>query len=197
MNWTYSIRQKTVASILLGAVFVFIILNNIYERRNMSKLKESFSSIYKDRLLAESYIYLLSDLLHEHELIKEANISKELIDEKILLLIKDYESTYLTKEELAYFESLKKLLLADVLQDKYSIAPKLNYASIYVLLDRLSKIQVEEGTRLNIESSNRFLGSDLSFKLELAFLIVIGLIIQALIFASKTSNINNKNINLN
>lgn len=196
MKWSYSLKQKALASVLLAVVFLFIILNNIYERRNIAKLNESFSSIYRDRLLAESYIYLFSDLLHNRAELNEKNSSTaqiELIDEKILLLVKDYEATVLTQQESSYFDSFKEVIL---IEDK--IQTKINYSAAFALLERLSNIQVDEGTRLKKESSNMFLGSDISFKLEMAILIVIALIMQVIIFSSKSAiAVNKKDIHLN
>lgn len=196
MKWSYSLKQKALASVLLAVVFLFIILNNIYERRNISKLNESFSSIYRDRLLAESYIYLFSDLLHNRAELNKKNVSTaqiELIDEKILLLVKDYEATVLTQQESSYFDSFKEVIL---IEDK--IQTKINYSAAFALLERLSNIQVDEGTRLKKESSSMFLGSDISFKLEMAILIVIALIMQVIIFSSKSAiAVNKKDIHLN
>lgn len=196
MKWSYSLKQKALASVLLAVVFLFIILNNIYERRNISKLNESFSSIYRDRLLAESYIYLFSDLLHNRAELNKKNVSTaqiELIDEKILLLVKDYEATVLTQQESSYFDSFKEVIL---IEDK--IQTNINYSAAFALLERLSNIQVDEGTRLKKESSSMFLGSDISFKLEMAILIVIALIMQVIIFSSKSPiPINKKDIHLN
>lgn len=196
MKWSYSLKQKALASVLLAVVFLFIILNNIYERRNISKLNESFSSIYRDRLLAESYIYLFSDLLHNRAELNKKNVSTaqiELIDEKLLLLVKDYEATVLTQQESSYFDSFKEVIL---IEDK--IQTKINYSAAFALLERLSNIQVDEGTRLKKESSSMFLGSDISFKLEMAILIVIALIMQVIIFSSKSAiAVNKKDIHLN
>lgn len=196
MKWSYSLKQKALASVLLAVVFLFIILNNIYERRNISKLNESFSSIYRDRLLAESYIYLFSDLLHNRAELNKKNVSTaqiELIDEKLLLLVKDYEATVLTQQETSYFDSFKEVIL---IEDK--IQTNINYSAAFALLERLSNIQVDEGTRLKKESSSMFLGSDISFKLEMAILIVIALIMQVIIFSSKSAiAVNKKDIHLN
>lgn len=196
MKWSYSLKQKALASVLLAVVFLFIILNNIYERRNISKLNDSFSSIYRDRLLAESYIYLFSDLLHNRAELNEKNASTaqiELIDEKLLLLIKDYDATVLTQQETSYFDSFKELILKD-----NKIVASINYSAAFALLERLSAIQIDEGTRLKKESNSMFLGSDISFKLEMAILIVIALIMQVIIFSSKSPiPINKKDIHLN
>jgi hypothetical protein len=196
MKWSYSLKQKALASVLLAVVFLFIILNNIYERRNISKLNDSFSSIYRDRLLAESYIYLFSDLLHNRAELNEKNASTaqiELIDEKLLLLIKDYDATVLTQQETSYFDSFKELILKD-----NKIVASINYSAAFALLERLSAIQIDEGTRLKKESNSMFLGSDISFKLEMAILIVIALIMQVIIFSSKSPiPINRKDIHLN
>lgn len=109
------------------------------------------------------------------------------------MLVKDYEATVLTQQETSYFDSFKEVIL---IEDK--IQTNINYSAAFALLERLSNIQVDEGTRLKKESSSMFLGSDISFKLEMAILIVIALIMQVIIFSSKSAiAVNKKDIHLN
>jgi len=57
---------------------------------------------------------------------------------------------------------------------------------IWSNLEALAKIQLTEGKRLITESEKVIHQSNTTFRLELAVLIIIGLIIQALIFTSKS-----------
>ena len=57
MKWAYSIQQKFKAAALLAIVFVLVLISNLSGRYQMHKLSDSFSSVYEDRLVVESYIY--------------------------------------------------------------------------------------------------------------------------------------------
>ena len=65
MKWTYTINQKMKIASLLGGVMMVIIISNVLISRNATAIQKSFSSVIKDRLIVESYIYQLSEQLYE------------------------------------------------------------------------------------------------------------------------------------
>ncbi|MCB0634871.1 MAG: hypothetical protein KDD15_34300, partial [Lewinella sp.] len=70
MKWTYSIKNKTTAAILLAAILGLTMLTNLLQRKRFQELEHSFTSIYEDRLLAESYLFhLYVDLKKEQDIL--------------------------------------------------------------------------------------------------------------------------------
>jgi len=68
MKWAYSIQQKLKAALLLAVICAIILITNLFGRYHMGELSDSFSSIIKDRLVVENYIYLISDHLYQKKL---------------------------------------------------------------------------------------------------------------------------------
>jgi hypothetical protein len=210
MKWMYSIRQKSTAALLLGLVMAAVLLNNFVERDTIEKLNSSFSAMYEDRLLAESYIYQFAELLHEKRHIMDNFSSLE--DSEILpealnaqndeldYFMELYDETKLTLEEEIVYNKFKatladlksierKFFLASKNLDEYNTNKILltkKIKSSHGLLSDLSAIQIDEGKRMNEASRNIVHGTIISSRFELAVILVIALLIQALIFTSKS-----------
>lgn len=208
MKWAYGIRRKISAAMLLAAIFVLLFVKNMVENNNVSRLGSSFSSVYEDRLLVESYIYRMSDhLFRKKIMIDSASTPSAILALKpavdnyntaILDIIDRYKQTKLTTAEQIYFEDFCRNATAlielegayfkavgDVEQAesiKGRIGTQFNEASTN--LDRLSGIQVSEGKLLNETSQKIVAGSSLLTQFEVGILIAIGLMIFVLVFES-------------
>lgn len=209
MKWEYAIGQRMKIAALLGVVLVMIFCKNIMDRKNVALLGSSFSSVYEDRLLVESYIYKISDHLYQkHQLtdqfFDERNVSKHHLyhslynhDIAIKGLISAYQKTKFTAAETSAFDEFAKqydqmlrtesaLFASKAGVDFLYEGLKQSYGALNTQLRELSTIQVEEGMRLNKESKSIVAGSVILTTLEMALLIAIALIIQALILATNT-----------
>jgi hypothetical protein len=217
MKWIYRIQQKAQVAFLLAIILMGILVKNVMERNNVSDLGDSFSSVYEDRLLVESYIYELSDHLHQKKLIFdncEVNGNAltyrnqiERHNNDIAILIQEYEKTKFTEEESMFFQSFKnsirKITFLETqyltfasgknnskLDDQFKIASS--------DLQHLSNIQIAEGKLLSDQSKKIVAGTTILTQFELGMIVIIGLIIQALIFASQSLTpkvIQNHNLN--
>lgn len=205
MNWTYIIEQKSKAALALGITFLLMLGTNLLDTQHANELKSSFSSFYKDRLLVEGYIYEMSGLMHQKEMnLKTANILNNAdwkdkngsINSSMNSLMQDYQKTKLTELEALHFESLQEEFVQLTLLEQQASQNLDNdglmteitaqYHQISMSLDNLSQIQIAEGQNI-LNNSNRIFASEyLTSKLEFGVLIIIGLILQALVFASKT-----------
>jgi hypothetical protein len=204
MKWAYAISHKQTAALLLAIIFLIVGGINVLDRNTIDTLEDSFSSVYEDRLLAESYIYKLSDHLYKKKLMMETseNSWKEFTQEMELhnlainAIIIDYEQTRLTPSEEIYFRDFKNNV-NEIVRREHAVLqhedPKLiaektadPFVAAFTNLQHLSDIQVSEGRWLNENSKRIMAGSDALTQLELAMLICIGLIIQVLIFASRS-----------
>ena len=202
MNWTYIISQKSKAALALGIIFILLLGTSLVDYRHRSTLKSSFSSFYKDRLLAESYIYEISGIFHQKQLLLGSSSALSQLGTEMSSLnlslenvLQAYEETKLTEQEAFYFHNLQSDVEAlMIIEGKYEIQPndqhlhqmKAQYIQIVEKLDKLSEIQLAEGQNI-LESSNRIFATKyLTSQLEFGVLVVIGLLIQALIFASRS-----------
>lgn len=209
MKWAYTIRRKGSAALLLSVIFALIFTKNVLDNKNVSKLGSSFSSVYEDRLLVESYIYRMSEQLFRKKItidtLEHASASavKSMIaqyNESINGLIQAYEITKLTEAESRHFAEFKKHVTALMafereyfvgvekgLPDagiKQRIDEQFNHASNN--LDLLSAIQISEGKILNEYTQKLVAGSFILSQFEIAVLIAIGLLIIVLVFESRT-----------
>ncbi len=208
MKWIYAIQQKAQVAFLLALILFGVFVKNILERNNVSELGDSFSSVYTDRLLVESYIYQLSDQLYQKQILFD-QCSQPLSDNNqlelkikrhnatIYSLIHEYEKTKLTDQESVYFDEFKRNIKhMETLESQY-LRSYADFATINTSLDQqfisaaghlnqLSSIQIAEGKSMTDQSRKIVAGSTILTQFELAMIIIIGLIIQALIFASNS-----------
>lgn len=205
MKWMYRIQQKAQIAFLLAIILVGILVKNVMERNNVSELGDSFSSVYEDRLLVESYIYQLSNHLYQKKLIFDnCNVDGNLMtyqnqlekhNNDISNLIKEYEKTKFTETESTFFQSFKNSIRKiTFLETQYMMSalgknnPELDeqFKLAAADLQHLSTIQISEGKILSDQSKKIVAGSTILTQFELGMIVVIGLIIQALIFASQS-----------
>ncbi|WP_428668268.1 MCP four helix bundle domain-containing protein [Runella sp.] len=211
MKWAYSLQQKLKIAVLLTVVFGLLFVKNLLDKQNFTELGEAFSTVYEDRLLAESYIYKFYHHLSEKKIMIDGCTSYEDIshiksqisrhNKAINTLIHEFEKTKLTPAEAVVFYKFKAHVAEDFrLEQRYfyqieaeteiSSAKKTLGESFYTMsndLDHLSNIQISEGEKLNDSSRKIVLGSANQNRFELSLLIVLGILIHVLIFASKST----------
>ncbi|MTI20232.1 hypothetical protein E1176_04295 [Fulvivirga sp. RKSG066] len=200
MKWIYSLKEKVKIALALAVVFLLVLMTNTINKNHFAELQESFTSVYKDRLLVENYIYKLSHELNTKRvnLFNHVNASYNLTkaNERIDALITNFENTLLTEDEaklldgfVEHVERLKQIETAYIKNDDDAATYRALQKQFNLLnndLSLLSDIQLEEGERL-LESSNNIVATNHWYaQLEIILLISIGLVIQALIFASKS-----------
>ena len=218
MRWAFGIRRKISAALLLATIFVLITVKSLVDSRHVAELGSSFSSVYEDRLLVESYIYRLSEHLFRKKIMIDstgsravAEIIAPLVEEHnqaIRKIIDAYDKTRLTTDETRYFAALKiniDALLAleasffrsftageEPITTRNLVNKEFNKASEN--LGHLSRIQISEGKILNDHSKRIVASSSLLTQFEIGILIAIGLLIMVLVFES-TSVFNNSRQN--
>lgn len=209
MKWIYQIQRKLQVAFLLAIVLAGVFIKSIVERNNVSELADSFSSVYEDRLLVESYIYQLSDRLYKKKLLldqceesknpEEVRIEVSKHNAAINLLVTNYEKTKLTEEELISFQSLKSALRementeTEFLKSNTELK-QTSFENQFInasgSLNQLSHIQLAEGKMLTEQSKKIVAGSTILTQFELGMIIIIGLIIIALVMASNSITAN-------
>lgn len=206
MNILYNIRQKGRVTILMILMFFLVAFSSYTYNDNIGQIDDLSSEMYSDRLIAQDYIYKFEKILCQRKLmIAEQNATN--IDDifkhdrgSILVLLNNYEKTKLTKNEIIQFQELKKnVLLMMNFELKYLLGGnkylksrmlKLQSESLNISLkqlDKLAETQMSIGKQLNEASKKIVTFSTLLNQFDLAIIIIIGLIIQGIIFTSRSA----------
>lgn len=209
MEILYAIRHKgKIALLLLIIIFLGIFSSQTYND-NISKIGDSFSEVYSDRIIVQDYIYKMVKILHKVEFVLSQPFTDDLekkflftADDRleISLLLENYEHTKLTAKEEVIFNEFKNNILVMIALEKkylnehnYSVRENIFRSQTYYLnqsinqLDKLSEIQISRVKDLNEKSQKSVSFSTLLNQFDWALLIIIGIAIQMLIFSSKSS----------
>jgi hypothetical protein len=61
MKWTYRIKNKIIASVSLLSLCVLVLISNYIDRNHTENVKNTIGTLYEDRLIAEGYIFKMSN----------------------------------------------------------------------------------------------------------------------------------------
>ncbi len=203
MRWPYFLQHKLKIALLLCIILIAVFINNRIESGIISNLGSSFTSVYEDRLVVESYIFQLSNHLHNKKYLLNQldNNDTKITNSKIIAanaainqLVSDFEKTKLTSQEESLLNLFKnELNVLEEGESKYLISPSTqksiqlneNFSRGFHLLAGLSAVQMFEGKHLYENSQKAVLSNASTAQFELVLIIIIGLIIISLIFESK------------
>lgn len=199
MKGFYAIRHKGRIAFLLLMLIVIEAFNNSSQSNNFLQLENAFKEVYADRLIVQDYIYSMSEKIHvqKYGLMSEDSNNLELIlrDERAIEdLINQYELTKLTDNEKVVLTNFKKnvrefeLLAVNYVKERDTLLDKqtcLRQADIVLAdLEELNKIQLSRSNKINNESVKIVSFAGTISQLNWALIIVIGLIIQMIVFSS-------------
>ena len=197
------IRYKISALVVL--IILFVLLGNAWNERKTEQLTRTFDSVYKDRLLAESYLMDLTDLLHrENRIMQLPEADVPLVELRTRLfaldtaldrILIDYQDTYLTADEEVRFNRLKThLAMVRELETLLLNAPdrpawladnRHRFDQVFALtsndLEELSRIQLDEGFDLKKRSTQLLANASIFAKLQMVVVLIAGMLIQALL----------------
>lgn len=195
MKWTYSIKNKMVASAALFALCLLALFSNYVDRDHTTNVKKSISTLYEDRLVVEDYILRMTiDLYKIKEKLTAADSNDVQSTQRIKALLSDidglseaYRKTKFTKTEDEKFSALVKMLGEFDASPLLPVQSKVEIADrALLLLNDLSSIQLDESKLIMKQAENLFRSGKLLSQLAFAIMIIILLVLQALVFTSKT-----------
>ncbi|MGK7390558.1 MAG: MCP four helix bundle domain-containing protein [Candidatus Cyclobacteriaceae bacterium M2_1C_046] len=209
MKWFFNIPQKFKTSLLLLVIVVTVLSTSFWGNSMVLKINESFSSIYKDRLLPANELFHLSDLFYQKRLLMQEFVHKsdavdktyaELNDknQQIDSILHDYEQTYLVTEESRSLIDLKgkikQLALGEnrILLNPQNSAQLIEQEMIPLFheirtdLIILSEIQTTVGKELLNGSETFKANSSFIHYCQLTMLLIILIIVQGIIFSAKS-----------
>lgn len=202
MKGKMSFVQKLKAMGALSVVFLLVLATNMMDNNHFKVVQKSLTTVYADRLVAKDHIYKISRQLETKELALFSSSITKIVDvnshanDSIEKTLAQYKSTKLTNKESLHFNSLQKKLdklyeietrlttdTSTVIRDHEDFNKLLNqHAAITRELDILAEIQMSEGRRQVKFSNDAIAKSKFISQLEIGALIIIGVIIQLLIF---------------
>lgn len=218
MKWAFGIQQKIKLALLLACMMLVILVVNFVERRNVLNLHTSFISIYKDRLIPSGDISTINGNLYKKRILLERNLTIpemdvddlkariESINQKNDSLISAFRTTYLVHSELDLLDSLLANLTAYNNQEKtilklmdngsdtaatllYKTESIRVFETITQQLAKLIGIQTIVGKELLADSEKIASRSKLLSTFQISTVIVLGLLIQILVMASRAIDV--------
>jgi hypothetical protein len=205
MKWTYSIQNKMAASGALFTLCILVLFSNYTGSDHTTNVKNSIGTLYEDRLVVEEYILKMTiDIYEIKEGLHFAGQHNEPTAGQITALLSDidglskaYLKTKLTKTEDSTFAALLKTL--SDLKSSPSTEDKLNQANqALLLLNELSSIQLSESKLIMKQAENLYRSSKVASQFAFAITVIILVVLQALVFTSKTlPKINQQGTQLN
>lgn len=199
MKWTQIIKNKILASAALLSLCLLVLASNYIDRKHTDDVKTTISTLYEDRLIAEVYILKITTALYE---IKEAiqidvnALDKDKHIKNHLLEINTTTDAYL-KTKFTKLETLKAKELMQILTSIETNALKNDSHTLTQidtaldLLNELSAIQVAESKEIMSYAEKLYLAGKNSSQFVVALIVVILIVLQAIVFSSRTIIIKN------
>lgn len=216
MKWTFFIRQKLKVAILLFSIMLLIIVTILVSRKNINHISESFNSMYNDRLIPATDIFYLAESLYSKRLLMENYLNSTLkknveqLQQKLDKhnratdsLILEFEKTYLVDDESQILKDFKNktktytafendIINLSISQSKEEALQKFNETGEEIFrctidnLVQLTQIQSSVGKKLTDASQSGASNIKTLYSVQMILVFVIGAMVQALIFASKS-----------
>ncbi|WP_317194453.1 Tar ligand binding domain-containing protein [Allomuricauda sp. CAU 1633] len=186
-------KQRSRLLLVLAISFVLIMIANVMDYGYILRTQNTVNSVYKDRVVAQDYIYQLSGLFYQKELSLGGNtVFFEPKNDSIASLMSRFGETKLTRSESGFYIDLRKnyaqlISLEEKLEQQTETTGKtrkhiqLELQEIRKNLDDLEGIQFTEGAQMT-QRSNRALGMNTILShVELVFLVIIGFIVMNMV----------------
>lgn len=205
-----TLKQRINAGFILAMAFLLVFASNRLNRRNFANVEQNVSSVFEDRVVVQEYIYRLNNIFHRKELslVKSVeNLGVSNANDDIEKLISDFANTKLTREESMHFNHLREnysklAALENNMVNQGPIEEEMKIKMGYLLndigsnLDRLSEVQLSEGRQMTQVSKKSLGMNQMLSNLEVAFLVVIGLLFLLLVVNREIPGLNSVEKNI-
>ena len=199
-------KRKVKAIVILGVLLLLLYGKNLIERQSFRKISSTFTEVYNDRLVVESYIFDISERLFLiQKLIDHCDLSydyskviNEITDHEsaIMDIVTEFEQTQLTEQEASYLSDFKTIIQNDLNIKSYDLlftdssGVNQNQVKIYDQkisqarkdLDNLSSIQLQEGEKLISKAKVLINRSQIWAQFEVALLIILVVVMFFMFF---------------
>ena len=175
----------------LLVVFLLVLATNRIDQRHFETAQDTLTTVYNDRVVAQDYVYKMNNIMHKKRLqLLDSTVtdSQENLNKEFTTLIDVFSTTKLTRKESKTFNDLKQNFetlqhnenkVEDQLNNKKLIE---NISTIETDLNNLALIQVSE-SKYKVGIAQKSLDTNnLMSNLEIGFLVLMGTIVQLIIF---------------
>lgn len=188
------------ASAALLTLCLLVLFSNYVDREHTNNVKKSISTLYEDRLVVETYILkMTSDIYQIKEILNEPEFRSHRQDHRIAVLFSDINAVIIEYLEtnLTASENIKLAALRGTLDEFKSSRFKGieltsgNTNKALVLLSELSQIQIDESKLIMHRAEVLYTSGKVSTQFAFAISIIILLVLQAIVVASKPLSVGN------
>lgn len=194
MKWAYSIKNKLLASVVLLGLCLLVLLSNYLDRVHTKNVTKAIATMYEDRLIAEEHILQMTSNIYMIREFLTSDLdfpSKSSAIGKRVKVFNDSYKAYLKTKLTASEEQTAKELISHVNTFKEKLAHNIKYPFDYTekalaSLNQLSAIQLEESKLIMKKVELEYAAIKASSQFAFAIVIVILVVLQAIVFSSKT-----------
>ena len=222
MKFAFSLKNKLKVAFLLFCIMCCTLLIRFLEDKSVTKINESFISMYNDRLVPATDLFFIAENLYHKNAILHDALNREDINplngiskinshnQKIDSVINKYELTLLVKQEKTFLNDLKNALniqqqlenkiLGSSVNERKEIYESIGRNSSRQTLEKLSaliKIQSKVGDELIKDSKIFVSGTKIYSTFQGILAVIIGIMIVSIVSASNMVKIQNDKFNLN
>jgi multidrug efflux pump subunit AcrB len=194
MKWTYSIKNKITASVVLLALCLLVLLSHYLDRMHTQNVKNAISTLYEDRLIAEDYILKMTSTTYEIREVLNSDLDRASKSNAIRKLTEKFNSIYtiylktkLTKPEKAtaveLIWHLKKFGQTTL---KNNHQPSDYTDKVLFSLDKLSTIQLEESKLIMKKVESQYATIKASSQFAFVIVIIILVVLQIMVFSGES-----------
>ena len=191
MSKKTSFSNRLNVGFALLVVFLLVFATNRIDQRHFDTVQDTLTTVYKDRVVAQDYVYKMNNIIHKKRLqLQDSNSTENQnnLNKEFATLIDVFSTTKLTPKESKTFKDLQQnfetLKRNEGKADNQNSNKKLieNINAIETDLDNLALIQLSEskykvGIAQKSLDTNNFMST-----LEIVFLVLIGVIVQFVVF---------------
>jgi hypothetical protein len=194
MKWTYSIKNKIVASSVLLVLCLLVLLSHYLDKIHTESVKESITTLYEDRLIAEDYILKMTSNIYQIREALKSDMNYDLKSNTIKNLLIDFNKIYnvyfvtklTTKEKAIAIQLIEYIKQFELAFSKNNLEMIEYTEKTLVLLNNLSDVQLDESKLIMKGAESEYSNIKSSSQFAFAVIILILLVLQALVFSSKT-----------
>lgn len=193
MRWTFSIKNKLGASIVLLALCLLVLSSHYLDRLHTENVKSSISTLYEDRLIVEDYLLQMTRNIYQ---IREISGTEDYHSNErdVKKLIGDINSTYtifiktrLTENE----KSTADELISQIKELEQNVPGGKNTVSLYtdailLSLSKLSQIQLDESKLIMKQAEAQYSKIKASSQFAFAIVILILIVLQVMVFSGES-----------
>lgn len=194
MRWTYSIKNKITASVVLLALCLLVLLSHYLDRVHTQNVKNAISTLYEDRLIAEDYILKMTSTTYQIREVLNSDLDRASKSNAIRKLTEKFNSIYtiylktkLTKPEKATAVELiwyLKKFGQTTLKNNHQPS---NYTDkVLFSLDKLSTIQLEESKLIMKKVESQYATIKASSQFAFVIVIIILVVLQIMVFSGES-----------